>query len=135
MRSLSIPRWILVGSVLAIAGCSKAPATAPATPAAGPSEFVFDVRFTYADSGYVVRDVEYADASGVVHKVDFHPPVWRTTLKLEPGDRLYLHAEVEYRSGLAGIVQISAPGFYRSDRVESLDGPAIAVIQIDEPVK
>ena len=52
------------------------------------------------------------------------------------GDRLYLRAEVEYASGIGGIVQIlGPPGFYRSDRIESLDGPATGVIQIDELVK
>ena len=52
------------------------------------------------------------------------------------GDRLYLRAEVEYASGIGGIVQIlGPPGFYRSDRIESLDGPATGVLQIDELVK
>lgn len=93
----------------------------------------FDARFTFADSGYTVHDLEYADPSGAVHKVNFHDPVWNTTMRFKSGDRLYLRAVVEYRSGLAGAIQIGgSPGFYRSDRIESLSGPETRVLMIDE---
>jgi hypothetical protein len=52
------------------------------------------------------------------------------------GDRMYVRAEVEFPSGLAGGIQIGGPsGFYRSAMVERLDGPATAVLVIDEIVK
>ena len=138
MKTQAAPRWIVAFCILAVAGCSRGPATGPepATPVPEPSEFRFDVRFTYADGRYTVRNVVYADPNGVVREVDYRPPVWNRTMKLESGDRLYLRAEVEYESGLAGIVQISGPaGFYRSEQVASLDGPTTVVLQIDEQVK
>jgi hypothetical protein len=137
MRTQAIVQWIAIGCMLAITGCSKAPVTAPQTapPAPTPTTLEFDVRFTYADSGYTVRDVEYADPSGVVHKVDYQPPDWNTTMTFMPGERLYFHVEVEYRSGLLGMLQITGPNFSRSDRLEHLSGPGTTVLQIDEQLK
>jgi len=55
---------------------------------------------------------------------------------LKPGDRMYVRAEVDFPSGLAAMIQIGGPStFYRSSHVERLDGPATAVLVIDEIVK
>jgi hypothetical protein len=139
MRSRAIARAAIVACVLAVSGCSKPPATAPIAP--GPpavvkSVFQYDVRFTYADSGYTVRSVEYADSNGVVRQVQFQPPVWNQWLRLKPGDRVYLRAEVEFKSALAGAVQVvGPPGYYRGVKCERADGPATSILVIDELVK
>jgi hypothetical protein len=99
------------------------------------SEFQYQVGAFFADSGYAVKSLEYADANGVVRKVDYQAPLWRQTVSLKPGDRMYVRAEVDFESILAGGIQIDSPGFYSSDMVERLDGPAASVLVIDQIVK
>jgi len=125
--------------IVGVSGCSKPTNTAPmqvVAPAPGSSDFQYSVRFTYADSGYSVKRLEYADPYGVVRKVDYHAPLWVQTLSLKPGDRMYVRAEVAFASGLTGSIQVvGPPGFHASANVERLDGPASAVLVIDEIVK
>ncbi len=139
MRKWIIGSSLVVAGVFAVGGCSKSPNTAPRTvspPAVSSADYQLDVRFTDADSGYTLKRVEYADPTGTVVPVDFKAPVWKHTLTLKPGDRLYLHAVVEYRSCLAGGLQITAdPGFYRSSWATSCEGPQTAELVIDEIVK
>jgi hypothetical protein len=137
MRARVIVPIVAVACVLAVGGCSRSPATAPGptSPSPEPVEFQFDVRFSSAEGGYTVRRVEYADSDGFVRTADFHPPIWNRNVMLQPGDRLHLRAEVEFERDLDGVVQIWAPGFYRSDRVASLIGPMSVVLEIDERVK
>jgi hypothetical protein len=130
---------VVIVCILGANGCSRTPTTAPrpvVTPGAVSSEFQYSVRFTYADSGYAVNSLEYADPNGVVRKVDYKAPLWKQTLMLKPGDRIYVRAEVDFASGLAGSIQVvGPPGFYASDGVERLDGPATSVLVIDQIVK
>jgi len=52
------------------------------------------------------------------------------------GDRMDLRAEVESPGGLARSVRITGPsGVHRGRPVERLDGPATAVLVIDETMK
>jgi hypothetical protein len=130
---------ILIVCMLGATGCSKTPTTAPKTvvpPVVVSSEFEYQVGAFFADSGYTVKRLEYADANGVVRKVDYQAPLWRQTVSLKPGDRMYVRAEVEFTSILAGGIQIvGSPAFYTSDRVERLDGPATSVLVVDQIVK
>jgi hypothetical protein len=48
---------------------------------------------------------------------------------------MYMRAEVEFRSILAGGIQITSPDFYASDMVERVDGPAFVVLLVDQIVK
>lgn len=138
MRSRSIWRLVVIVCILGASGCSRTSPTAPetvVTPVVS-TEYQYSVRFTYADSGYTVKLLEYADPNGVVRKVDYHGPLWTQTLRLKPGDRMYVRAEVEFESGLAGSIQIvGPPGFYAADRVERLDGPATSDLVIGQIVK
>jgi hypothetical protein len=124
--------------ILGAIGCSKTPTTAPKTvvsPVVESSEFQYSLGAFFADSGYTVKSLEYADLNGVVRKVDYQAPLWRQTVRLKPGDRMYVRAEVEFPSILAGGIQIDSPGFYDSDMVERTDGPATSVLVIDKIVK
>lgn len=91
----------------------------------------------YADSGYTVRSVEYADANGVVVQGNYQVSLWRQTLSLKPGDRVYVRAVVDFRSVLAGGIQVVATsgGFYTSDMAERADGPATVVLTVDQVLK
>ena len=72
----------------------------------------------------------------MVRNAVYQTTPWKQTLTLKPGDRMYVRAEVDFPSGLAAMIQIGGPStFYRSSRVERLDGPATAVLVIDEIVK
>ena len=139
MRVRNLLQAMLVVCALGAGGCSKAPGTAPKTvtpPAVVTTDYEYDVRFTYTDRGYTVRRFEYADPSGVVKNAVYQTTPWKQTLTLKPGDRMYVRAEVDFPSGVAGGIQIvGPPGFYRSASVERLDGPATAVLVIDEIVK
>lgn len=139
MKIQGMWRAIAIVCVLAGTGCSKTP-TAPKTeqppPAVVSSEFQYSVGSFFADSGYTVTRLEYADADGVVRQVDYQPPLWRQTIRLKTGDRMYVRAEVEFPSILAGGIQIvGPPGFYASDRAERVDGPATSVLVVDQVVK
>jgi len=49
---------------------------------------------------------------------------------------MYVRAEVEFTSILAGGIQVvGSPGFYASDMVERADGPSTSVLVIDQIVK
>jgi len=138
MSTRGIWQVVVTVGILGASGCS-APTTAPKTvapPAVVSSEFQYSVRFTYADGGYTVKSLEYADANGVVRKVDYQAPLWAQTITLKRGDRMYVRAEVDFASGLTGSIQVvGPPGFYAADKVERLDGPASSVLVIDEIVK
>jgi hypothetical protein len=76
MKIRSIWQAIAIVIVLGAAGCSKS-TTAPKVvvpPAAVSSEFKYSVGSFFADSGYTVKSLEYADADGVVRQVDYHAP-------------------------------------------------------------
>ena len=139
MRIRGIGQAVVIVCMLGASGCSKTPTTAPktaVTPAVVSSEFQYSVRFTYADAGYTVKRLEYADPNGVVRKVDYQAPLWEQTLRLKPGDRMYVRVEVDFASGLAGSIQVvGPPAFHAGDKVERLDGPATSVLVIDEIVK
>lgn len=131
---------IVIVCMLGTAGCSKTPTTAPETaapPVVVSSEFLYSVGSFFADSGYTVTRLEYADANGVVRKVDYQAPLWQQTIRLKPGDRMYVRAEVDFPSILAGGIQVTGEpsGFYASDKVERVDGPATSVLVIDQIVK
>ena len=86
--------------------------------------------------GTSVKRLEYADPNGVVRKVDYQAPLWKQTVRLKPVDRMYVRAEVEFTSILAGGIQVvGSPGFYASDMVERADGPSTSVLVIDQIVK
>lgn len=137
MRPRSVWQTIAVVCILGATGCSKTPTTAPKTvvPPATVSEFEFQLGAFFTDSAYTVKSLEYADVNGVVRKVDFQLPLWRQNLTLKTGDRMYMRAEVEFRSILAGGIQITSPDFYASDMVERVDGPAFVVLLVDQIVK
>jgi hypothetical protein len=127
---------VVIVCILGASGCSKTPTTAPTTvvPPVS-SEFQYQLGAFFADSGCTVKRLEYADPNGVVRKADYQAPLWRQTLSLKPGDRMYVRAEVEFRSILAGGIQIDSPEFYDSDMVERVDGPATVVLVVDQVVK
>lgn len=130
---------IVIVCTLGATGCSKTPTSAPRTVVPPPvvsSDYTYSVGSFFADSGYAVKRLEYADANGVVRKVDYQAPLWKQTVSLKPGDRMYVRAEVDFPSILAGGIQVvGPPGFYASDGIERVDGPATAVLVIDEIVK
>ena len=130
---------VAIACMLGASGCSKTATTAPepvVPPVVVSSEFQYSVGSFFADSGYTVRSLEYADENGVVRKGDYRSPVWRQTVSLKPGDRMYVRAEVSFASILAGGIQVvGPPGFYASDMAERVDGPATSVLVIDRIVK
>jgi hypothetical protein len=125
--------------VLGVSSCSKAPTTAPkvvAPAAVMSSEFEYSLGSFYADSGYTVKSLEYADAHGVVTRVAYQAPLWTQKVTLKPGDRMYVRAEVTFPSILSGGIQVVGPApFYASAMAERLDGPATSVLVIDQIVK
>jgi hypothetical protein len=125
--------------VLGASACSKSPTTAPkmvAPVAVVSSEFEYSLGSFFADSGYTVNSLEYADANGVVTKVTYQAPLWTQKVTLKPGDRMYVRAEVAFPSILSGGIQVvGQPAFYASSMVERLDGPATSVLVIDQIVK
>jgi hypothetical protein len=128
---------LVIACVLGASGCSKPPSTAPKTvvPPATVSDFQFQLGAFFTDSAYTVKSLEYADANGVVRQADFQLPVWRQNVTLKTGDRMYVRAEVEFRSILAGGIQITTPDFWAGDMVERVDGPGSVVLVVDQIVK
>jgi hypothetical protein len=124
--------------ILSLSSCSKhttAPKV-PEPPAVVSSEFEYSLGSFYADSGYTVKSLEYADANGVVRTVDYRDPLWRQTLVLKPGDRIYVRAEVAFQSILAGRIQVVGPApFYAASIAERVDGPATVVLMVDQVLK
>src|SRR5262245_14872628 len=137
-RIPGIWQTVVIVFLLGVTGCSKTSTTAPepVVPPVVSSEYRYSAGSFYADSGYTMKTLEYADADGVVRKVDFPAPLWRQSVSLKPGDRMYVRAEIEFPSILAGRIQVvGPPGFYAGDLVERTDGPATAVLVIDQIVK
>lgn len=100
------------------------------------SEFEYTLGSFCADSGYTVKRLEYGDASGVVSKVDYQAPLRRQTVSLKPGDRMYVRAEGDFVSILAGGIQVlGPPGFMPAPWLKRVDGPATSVLVIDRIVK
>jgi hypothetical protein len=129
---------LVIACVLGASGCSRPPSTAPKTvvpPAVVSSEFQYQLGAFFTDSAYTVKSLEYADVNGVVRQVDFQLPLWRQNLTLKTGDRMYVRAEVEFRSILAGGIQITSPDFYAGDMAERVDGPGSVVLVVDQIVK
>lgn len=139
MRIRGISQAMAIICVLSANGCSKTTTTAPKAvvpPVVVSSDFQYSLGPFYADSGYTVTRLEYADANGVVRKADYQPPIWKQSIRLKTGDRMYVRAEVQFPSVLGGRIQVvGPPGFYASDKVERADGPATSVLVVDEIVK
>jgi hypothetical protein len=128
---------IVLACVLGSAGCSKtAKVVAPQPQVVGGSEFEYSLQFSNQQGGYTVSHVQYADADGVVRQSSYQGPLWVQTVKLKPGQRMYVRADVSFDAVLTGSAQIVGPdGFYRGDRCERVDGPGAATVEIDQILK
>jgi hypothetical protein len=120
-------------------GCTRNKVVAPPSAPPAPLELHYDARFKAQEGTFTVKRFEYADASGVVHQVEpstgFMP--WTMDQALEPGDRLYMRAELDYTSVFWGVLQVHAIGpenFARNSRCERIDGPNSVVLVIDEVI-
>jgi len=135
MRAPLVLLTILLVSIVGASGCGKssnvmAPQPPPVVQA---SEYQYSIRFIQQEGGYTVTRLEYADADGTVRQASYEWPGWDQTVKLKPGQRLYVRAEVSYESVGIGWVQIAGPnGFNRIDQLERVDGPAVGTIEVDE---
>ena len=139
MRIRGMLQVVAMVGILGASACSKK-TTAPQVaepPAIVSTKLQYQVGSFYADSGYTVRSLEYADVNGVVTKVVDPGLVWRKTLDLKPRDRIYVRSVVDFRSVLAGGIQVVGPptGFYASDWAERADGPATVVLKVDQVLK
>jgi hypothetical protein len=139
MRFRRMLQLVAMVGILGASACSKK-TTAPQVaepPVVVSTKLQYQVGPFYADSGYTVSSLEYADGNGVVTKVVYPGLVWRQTLDLKPGDRIYVRAVVDFQSVLAGGVQVvgEPTGFYAGDRAERADGPATVVLMVDQVLK
>ena len=138
MRIRDMAGAVAIAGLIGASGCSKhaeQPIVQTPQPVSS-TQYEYQLGSFFADSGYTVKSLEYADANGVVQKVAYQGPLWRQTLELKPGDRMYVRAEIAYESILGGGIQITSPTpFYTSDMTERFDGPTTVVLMVDRIAK
>ncbi|HZT62664.1 MAG TPA: hypothetical protein VFA36_05980 [Burkholderiales bacterium] len=133
MRARLASLAIVLALVQGAAGCAKtSKVVAPEPPAVVASEFQYSLHFSNQDGGFAVTHAEYADADGIVRQINYQPPLWVQTVKLKPGQRMYLRADVTFASVLTGGAQITGEPLYRGDLLERVDGPSSATVVIDQ---
>ncbi len=140
MRSRLAWLAIVLACVLGAAGCSKSTkvvAPQPEPPAVAASEFEYSLNISSGGWSYAVTvtHAEYADANGIVRQISHPSPLWTQIVKLRPGQRMYLRADVTYESTVTGGAQIVGATLYRGDLLERVDGPGTATTMIDQILK
>lgn len=137
MRERHATLAIVLACVLAGAGCGRTSRVVSPQPAVvESSEYRYSLHFSGQDGGFTVTRLEYADGDGIVRQATYQAPVWVQTIKLKPGQRMYLRADITFDSVVTGGPQILGPAdFYRGDLIERVDGPGAATVMVDQILK